>query len=273
MNMLKRLLIIGMVLFYPLNVFNGNYQTTKIEFSNIEGTCYGTLLSRKTVSGSWSVQKELDIRAPKKVITFFSEFKDEDNFFYLNYLQDVSEGLLYWPFYPPEEFRVLLYYPDTDSYAISDTIISRYALCSTFKATINDGVISLSRNYNYTKLIFLTLSRTLIFVAVSFLVTLIYGQPRKRDLKYFFISDVAYQLLLNILISIYSFKNGFTIVEYYLIMWIPYLIFFVIQGYYYTHNSNAYRSPYMCTFLSNLAAYVAGILLVDVMPQLFTLIQ
>ena len=82
------------------------------------------------------------------VKTFFKGFKDEDGFFYLNYFQDLTDGLLYRPFYPPEEFKVLLYFPDSDTFLVSDASYHRYALSSTFEADILDGRIDLKANYD-----------------------------------------------------------------------------------------------------------------------------
>ena len=253
-----------------LNHFNGHYQTTTIEFKNIEGTCYGTLLSDKTVSGTWSSTQELDLAVSEEVLSFFREFEDEDRFFFLNYLQDVSEGKMYWPIYPPEEFKVLLYYPDSGEYAISGKM-ERYALNSTFSAVVEDGNVILKRNYDYPRLIGITLLRIVILSTVSFLVTWIYSQRDKHVLKPFFISELVFQILLNLGISAYSFRYGFSMMEYIAVFWILYIIFFLIQGYLYSKKTNMIGMPYMCSFFSNVAAYGVGLILLDLYPALYTI--
>lgn len=105
--MFKKFMLIALLLTSTIGINNGYNQTTRITFNGINETCYGTLLSRTSVSGTWSSELSLDLSAPKEVKTFFKGFKDEDGFFYLNYFQDLTDGLLYWPFYPPEEFKVL----------------------------------------------------------------------------------------------------------------------------------------------------------------------
>ena len=91
---------------------------------------------------------------------FFRDYEDQDHYFFLNYIEDVSGGLLYWPYYPPEEFKVLLYFPETDTYLTTETSIKRYALTSKFKGVFEDGTIRLTRNYDYLKLFTNTLIRT-----------------------------------------------------------------------------------------------------------------
>ena len=66
-----------------IGITNGYYQTTKIVFEDIEEPCYATLLSRYTVSGTWSTKLEYDLNAPEEVINFFDEYQDSDHYFYL----------------------------------------------------------------------------------------------------------------------------------------------------------------------------------------------
>lgn len=269
--MLKRLVLIGLLLIQPFGISNGYYQTTRIEFEGLKGTCYATLLSNKTVSGTWDAKLELDLNAPEKVIEFFKNYEDSQRYYYLNYFQDVSEGLLYWPFYPPEQFKLLIYYPDSDTYITSEAT-QRYALNSTYKAIVNDNGVTLVSNYNYFKMIFNTILRIVIFSLISIFVTVFIAKPSKIEIKYAVISNVVVQTLLNVIISVYSFRNGFSIVEYYMFMWIVYLFLFLIQGLIYTRKAHSYISPFMASLISNLVTYLSGILLVDVFPSLFTII-
>ena len=266
--MLKKLLLIGLLL-YSVTIPNGHYRTTRITIDGISGTCYGTLLSKKTVSGSWSSQSEIGIYAPDEVITAFKEYKDD--YYYLNYLQDVSEGLLYWPIFPPEEFKLLLYYPDTGKFVISDPL-ERYALTSEFKAVVDNNSISVTRNYNYFKLTLITAVRILIGVVVSVIVSSLYGKPNRDDMRLFIITNLIFNILLNVFISIYSFKNGFSIVEYYMFLWAIYLVFFVIQASIYKHKTISTYEPIACAFLGNVAAYFVGLILVDIAPALYTIL-
>ena len=213
----------------------------------------------------------LDLKAPEEVKQFFREYEDENRFFYLNYFQDVTDGLLYWPTYPPEIFKVLLYFPDSDTYIVSEQPISRYALTSTYKATVSNGQIEMKTNYNYFKLSFMTLLRTALETIVMVMVALFFGRPDKKDRKVVIIACLIYHVILNILISVYSFKNGFSRVEYFVIMWLPYILMFLLQGFIYTKKAYTMKSPYYSGFFSSLAGYIIGLILVDWFPKLFTI--
>ena len=271
--MLRKILIITLAILGPLHyVPNGYHQETKIIINGIDDTCYGTLLSSKTVSGYWSSQMELDLNAPEDVKEFFKNYKD-DKCHYLNYFQDVSEGLLHWFSFPPEEFKLLLYFPNTKTYYISDKVESRYALNSAYIANIENGVIHLTRNYDYPQLIKITLLRIIIGIVVSIAVALLYSKPDNRYKKDIYTTNIIFHIILNILISIYSIKNGFGMFEYLGFTWIPYILFFIFQGHIYSNQYNVIHSPYFTSLYSNIATYALGMFLVDVFPRLFTIIQ
>ena len=269
--MIKKCFICALLFIQPLLVSNGYYQATKIEFEDMEGPCYGTLLSRYSESGPYSSKKEMSYDAPKEVIEAFKNYEDPGHYFYLNYFQDVSGGLLLWHSYPPEEFKVLLYYPETDTF-VSSNVLKRYALTSTYQASIRNGTIHLTRNYDYLRLVLITTIRILIGIVLTCAIAFFIGNPRKRDYKYIIIPTVFFQILIHTLISIYSFKNGFSHVEYIGIMWLPYLLIFLLQGYLYSNHARTIRIPYICSFISHLVTYGCGLLLVDVIPSLFTIL-
>ena len=270
--MFKKLLLISLLLFNPLKINNGYDQNTRITFNGINETCYGTLLSKTSVSGSWSSEIAFDLNAPDNVKEFFKDFKDEDNYFYLNYFQDVSDGYLYWPFYPPQDFKILLYYPDSDTFILSEGPISRYALSSTYTVTVENGSMIVERNYDYLHMLTNTLIRILICTLAPCLITLLFYRPLKKDYPLIISNNLIFQIVIHILISLYSYKNGFSIVEYFMFLWIPHLLFAFYQGHLYKNRSYSIGSAYFAALSSQAGAYAAGLLLVDLLPGLFTLI-
>ena len=268
--MLKRLFLITALLATIPGIWNGYYQTTEVVFEGIRETCYGTLLSKKSESGTWSYQMELDLNAPEEVRNFFKEYQDTDHFFYLNYFQDVTDGLLYWPYYPPEEFKILLYFPDTGTVIVSDPL-DRYSLSSPFKAVIDHGRMSVERNYDYLKMIRITLCRAVILTIFAVVTAILYAQPYNNEIRYMILGNFLYQALINTLIALYSYRNGFSYVEYILLMWLPYLLWFLLQGFLLSKRARGVSMPYLCSFFSNAVAYFAGLLLVYVLPFLYTI--
>ena len=249
-------------------VSNGYYQTTTIEIEGLQETCYGTLLAKKSGGGNWSIQVEHDVKAPEEVKAAFKEYEDSDHFLYFNYFQDVSEGLLYWPDYPPEEFKLLLYFPSSDTF-ISTSPTNRYALNSKYIATIKNDTVELRRNYNYLQLIGITILRIIILTLVASLLAILIGRPLKMDLKYIFMNNLIFQTILNIIITFYSYKNGFTVVEYISVVPFAYIIMFFPHWYIYHFKTKTMNYPVFSAFFSLVGTYAVGYLLVDLLGFLY----
>ena len=73
--------------------------------------CYGTLLSKIDRSGPhqvWSGDED-DIQYENtEIFLAFAEYKDNDGFYFLQTLWNVSEkGEIAWEYYPPDIFKIL----------------------------------------------------------------------------------------------------------------------------------------------------------------------
>ena len=249
---------------------NGYFQSTKIDIEGIEGTCYGTLLSRRAVSGKLSARDPFNQPVPEKVKEFFLNFKDEDSYFFLNYLQDVSGGLLDWRNYPPEEFKVLLYFPDSDTYYVTEKE-TRYSLTSPFLLKLEDESLRISRNYDYLALILRIIFRTAVPLLMAVLISIFIGRPVAGQWKNILLINLIPLLILNIIIAIYSFKVGFSRAEYLGIIWLYFVPLVPLIGYYYSRKAKSVGSPYFCAFLGCVLAYAVGFVLIDSFPALFTM--
>jgi hypothetical protein len=103
-----------------------------IDFNGLDGeTFYATLLSSVTSTGPYSAlddsnqeyahyqegDKEYD------VFLKFAEYEDVDGFYFLQFFQDCSQTQQFsWTYYPPKEFKILLFFPETDRFVVSDEI-------------------------------------------------------------------------------------------------------------------------------------------------------
>ncbi|MBO4235726.1 MAG: hypothetical protein J5928_04720 [Firmicutes bacterium] len=269
-NILAKTLVIMLIAIIPsLGLFNGHYQETIVEIEGITGTCYGTLLSKSPGSGGWNTKDDhTPTYAPDSVKEAFKEYTDPDGYYYYNYFQDVSAGLLQWTSYPPENFKVLLYFEDTDTFMSTESA-KRYSLASPYKVQItNDGLI-LKKNYDYITFILKLLLRILISAGLASLVSLFYCKRHTYKPKRFIITNIIFHVLVNIYISVFSFYHGFTIVEYISTLWAPYLIFVVAQCYFYNKTTDDIQSSFVIATAADITVYGLGVLLVDNIPSLF----
>ena len=146
-NLIAFFLCVVTVLFVfalPAYADMGPKPSVRVNFENMgEELCYGTLLSKNKSTGpssAWDGNEEhiynydLDIEIWRK----FVEYKDSDGYYFLQEGWKVSETKqIAWTYYPPQSFKILLYFPEYDTFAVSG-IYERYAF-DTYYTVDMDG--------------------------------------------------------------------------------------------------------------------------------------
>ena len=102
-----------------------------IQFEHMgDELCYGTLLSKEKSTGpasAWDGRTESDQKEymDPGIWKIFVNYKDPDGYYFLQRSWKVSESKeLAWTYYPPDDFKILLYYPETVNLCI------QWNLCS-----------------------------------------------------------------------------------------------------------------------------------------------
>lgn len=206
----------------------GPKPSVRIMFENLrEGVCYATLLSEKSSTGPQSVwdgdenhiwvSSGLDMN----IWRAFADYKDDDGFFFLQCVWEIStSGQLAWTYYPPDTFKILLYYPESKEFAVSG-ICERYAFDSYFTVNMaqNDQaaepaatgayrITAVRRSYEWGLELASFAARVLITVAVEMAVALLFGIRNKRACGFLLAVNAATQLLLNIALNVVNYRSG-----------------------------------------------------------------
>ena len=103
-------------------------------FPRADGNFYVTLLSKTASTGPYSADHLDDIinsysdAAAKSAFRKFAAYEDEDGFFFLGAMSylDIGDETYRWGYYPPHTFKILIYFPGTDTFAVSP-VLERYA--------------------------------------------------------------------------------------------------------------------------------------------------
>ena len=106
----------------------GPKPSVRITFTGIEGeSYYGTLLSERCSTGpatAWDGYEDYPGWKPENEKVIWEKFlgyEDSDGYYFLQEWWDCSESnQLSWTYYPPNPFKILLYYPETDTFYVSD---------------------------------------------------------------------------------------------------------------------------------------------------------
>ena len=127
------------------NADMGPKPSVRIQFKNMgDDLCYGTLLSKEACTGPARVwdgtsRNEQLYDLDRDIWKAFVDYKDPDGYYFLQRGWTVSEtGEIAWTYYPPGNFKILLYYPETKTF-VSSGIYERYAF-DTYYTVDMEGV-------------------------------------------------------------------------------------------------------------------------------------
>ena len=138
----------------PIHADIGPKPSVTITIENADDRVYyATLLSKYESTGPESAYRGNNARYTIEdeqytIWKAFVDYQDEDNFYFLQIFWECTEKDSFrWGYFPPETFKVLLYYPDTNEFIVSD-ICERYAF-DTYYTFNTNGIIT--KSYNHSK--------------------------------------------------------------------------------------------------------------------------
>lgn len=137
----------------------GPKPSVRVSFTGLEDRlCYATLLSQTPSTGPASVWDGDPTHAyhngneewadlDEATWRSFVDYEDGDGYYFLQWGWQVSDtNELAWTYYPPNRFKVLLYFPESGEFICSD-VLERYAFHSYFDATVNAVDMTLSEDH------------------------------------------------------------------------------------------------------------------------------
>lgn len=275
-----------MVMLFPIGVSGdtGPKPSVRIKFENMgDELCYGTLLAKEESTGParvWNGSEE-DINlnfVDRDIWEAFVNYEDSDGFYFLQWAWLVSDTKeLSWGYYPPNEFKVLLYYPETNTFMVSG-VCKRYAF-DTYYTVDMDGIeigsikydenlssnqrLDMHKSYEFKNEVKALVCRILITVVVEALIGLLF-KFRNKELLYILFINVITQIILNVLLNIYT---GF---GYYFVYLSLELLVFAIEAIFYCLMFKKKKG--YCVFyalVANIVSFVIGLYLANLFPGLF----
>lgn len=115
-----------------------------------------------------------------------------------------------WGYHPPQTFKILLYFPDNESFLVSE-VQEKYAFAAYYYVEVNGDSLSVSKNGG-TKGIAVEIGGLLVRIVLTVLleigVAVCFGYRKKRMLMIILITNIITQLLLNALIAYGDFVLG-----------------------------------------------------------------
>ena len=269
-----------------------------IDFKGLSGeTYYVTLLASVESTGPYSALSFLErdnlILDDKEwyygaeedypIYLKFLEYQDTDGYYFLQFLQDCSETHRFsWTYYPPSNFKILLYFPEKDSYIVGGPY-ERYAFDSYFTAVVHNKVapntiyfdiMDVSTSYDYRGEILSLIARIVLTIAVELLIALLFVFRLKKQLLLILAVNLVTQIGLNVTLNLVNFGYGplafvfaFILLE---------IAIFIIEAILYSIFLRKLSDtpvpkwkPTIYALVANAASFAAGLILAYVIPGIF----
>ncbi|MBQ9113152.1 MAG: hypothetical protein IJY08_06190 [Clostridia bacterium] len=254
--------------------------------------CYGTLLSKDRSTGPHSAWDGDEAHAEHNengnysysgfdyaTWKAFVEYEDSDGYYFLQTGGRVDEtGELSWTYYPPSSFKILLYFPESNTFVVSG-ICERYAFDSYFTVNMADssavgGELVAVRSYDYTWELISLAARIVITVIVEMGIALIFGYTAKKQLLLLAGVNTVTQVVLNVMLNLINYRSGHqAFTSNYILLEI---LIFVIEGAFYFFllermAGENKRSPRAIVYalIANAASFASGFAIAGFLPGIF----
>ena len=248
-----------------------------IEGLDPDEPCWGTLLSEEASTGPSRAYDGENARvgeAGEDVWRAFVDYEDPDGYYFLQELWPCSEdGQLWWTYYPPEEFKLLLYFPETGEF-VSSGKCSAYAFTSWFDARLSDGELALSKSYDYSGAIVNFAVRCALTVALECDAAYFLFRLRTPGrLKAVAAVNVITQLALNLVVNIIAYLAGSFMIAFR--FFLLECLVFAAEGALYDMFFRRAGEPvpvkrcWALSLVGNLMSYALGLWLAYAVPGLF----
>lgn len=249
------------------------------------GPCYATLLSRQTSTGPYRFEPEKtapdewqirhDPATETLVWQAFRGYQDPDGYFFIEWFQKLEEGRCCWNYYPPQQFKVLLYFPQSGQFAVSG-ICERYAFHSCFTvcpAAQQPTQLTVQKSYDYSWELISLAVRILLTIGLELALALLFGWRSGKALRWIMGVNLVTQIGLNLALNLINYRSGpWAFVFWYLVLE---LAVFVAEALIYarvlpTRKENGKKAhPVLYAAAANTISFAAGMALARYIPGIF----
>ncbi len=288
----------------------GPKPSVNVTFENLgDELCYATLLSKRESTGPASAWDGIEEHANHngnpdyawsdlsyEIWKAFVDYKDSDGYYYLQETWQINETKqLNWTYYPPSPFKILLYFPESNTFAVSG-IYERYAFDSYFTIDMQgfdiDSVeydekqssdtrykewkkeLAVHQSYEIAGELFGLFVRIVLTILIEILIALAFGFREKKQFLFILIVNAVTQIILNVLLNIINYNSGG------LMMAICYVLFeivvFVLEAVIYSIFINKIslkpKKVWLCVvyaLVANVSSFALGAAIATYLPEVF----
>lgn len=269
----------------PVAADIGPKPSVRVTFANApDTTYYATLLSERKSTGpasawdgtslcpDWILREYGD--AGETIWEKFVAYADADGYYFLQDFWNCTEtGELAWTYYPPTPFKILVYFPDTDTFAVSG-IYERYAFDSYYTVDLAGEGMTVEKTYDYSREIVSLVARIVLTITIEYLIALAFGYHEKRWLGAVMTVNAVTQVGLNVGLNAIDFYDGaWAFVFWYVVLEVAVCVAEAV-AYVFLHrkfgeNEGTYARAVGYAVVANVASFAGGMLLARLLPGIF----
>lgn len=267
----------------------GPKPSVNIEISGISEPCWGTLLSESRSTGPYSSSKDHPEYSrsgdgtPQAVWDAFYAYEETepDGYYFLNFLDDCADGQLSWTYYPPQRFKLALWFPEENSMVVTGPY-ERYAFDSYYTLDLTDvrpeqnrviTGLTMERSYEAGKEAAGLIVRVVLTVLIEVAAAWLFRLRSAGQLKLILWVNIATQLLLNGFLNWYSYANGTLFLT--ALFLVGEVLVLAVEGMVYSrrlpalHQGDAPCRPWLYALCANALSCAAGLALAHALPGVF----
>jgi energy-converting hydrogenase Eha subunit E len=269
------------------NADTGPKPSVVLGFTGLEDTTYYvTLLSQTASEGPWEAPSassdhsyNSEDQEDYEVYLKFLNYEDSDGYYFLqNFSKCVDNEPYTWGYYPPPNFKILLYFPETDTFAVSSEAYERYAFDSYFTVDATGhqiNSVTAKGSYDYGNEIVSFVVRILLTLIIEIGVALLFQYRTRKYLLTIIVVNVFTQALLNVVLNLVEYQSGYQAYQIVYLL-LEFFIAVIEAGIYlyafpkYNTKVESYQGkPVLYAFTANAASFALGLLLAEAIPQMF----
>lgn len=280
------LIFITLIMVIPVYIYGdaGPKPSVTIDIHGLEGqTYYTTLLSPDKHLGPYSIfdeeypeeawyhEGEDDYPIYKK----FVDYTPPEGYYFLQFFRNTSQDhRLNWTYFPPNEYKVLIYLPQGERFIVSSEAYSNYAFATRYVATVEGDEIILTKGYKVVKEALSLIGRIILTILVEVGIARLFKIRQKELIRLIVVVNIVTQILLNVLLNFTSFYLGklLAIVLLFLLEMVVFIIEATIYGFTFKRLSQGEikgGKGILYALAANSASLLVGIILAFILPGMF----
>ncbi len=270
----------------------------KINFENVgKAPCYAAVLMKndwrgdviEAEGGAPTPEKPVEEKERTRARELIEAYVDEDGFEFNGTVYRLNGGrYINISSFAPREFKVIVCFPKSETVAVTEKL-SRYAFDSYYTVCLEEGVIDSAdadigesvlgvarafRSYDLSHELEGLYFRVVMTVFIEVAVAVFFGFRSVGELSFLALVNIITQIILNILLSFFSFSLGrANVLGIYSVCELTVLLLEgVVFGLVLRKMGRGERSVARClvyTAVANASSFVLGLCMAEVLPSMF----